>query len=99
MQNQVHPTADTVYSFVRAQDPNISLGTVYRNLNLLCEQGLLRKISVPDASDRFDGRCEEHYHFVCTKCAKVFDVEPDSLPGLGEQIERIPGCKVTGYQF
>ncbi len=50
MENPVHPTADTVYAMVREQEPNISLGTVYRNLNLLAEQGILRRIPMPAAA-------------------------------------------------
>ena len=59
-----HPTADTVYAHVREKVPNISLGTVYRNLNLLAEAGDALKISTPSGGDRFDGRTNPHYHFI-----------------------------------
>ncbi|MEM1484741.1 transcriptional repressor [Oscillospiraceae bacterium PP1C4] len=99
MQNAIHPNADTVYALVRAQDPNISLGTVYRNLNLLCEQGQLRKISVPNTSDCFDGRCDEHHHLICTRCGKVFDISLGDLFVLDEQIKNSSEFTVTGYQL
>ncbi len=59
IENPIHPTADTVYEQVRRENPKISLGTVYRNLNFLSEMGILRKISMPVGSDRFDGRLDE----------------------------------------
>ena len=72
-----HPTADTVYIHVKEEFPNISLGTVYRNLNLLADMGEAIKIPTPDGGDRFDGRTEPHYHVVCQSCGNVFDLELD----------------------
>lgn len=79
----VHPTADMVYSALKGEYPNLSMGTVYRNLNLLSDLGELMKIRIADGSDRFDGRTDEHYHMVCEKCARVYDLE---LPQLAEEI-------------
>ena len=59
LENPIHPTADGVYQQVRQQNPRISLGTVYRNLNFLAEMGMIRKISMPVGSDRFDGRLDQ----------------------------------------
>ena len=64
LENPIHPTADGVYQQVRQQNPRISLGTVYRNLNFLAEMGMIRKISMPVGSDRFDGRLDQHDHMV-----------------------------------
>ena len=72
-----HPTADTIYTRVRAQDPKVSLGTVYRNLNLLCENGQLLKVPIPGASDRFDHTLPWHSHLYCTVCGSVTDAEVD----------------------
>ena len=63
-----HPTADTVYLHVKEDFPNISLGTVYRNLNLLTDIGEAIKIPTPDGGDRFDGNVIPHNHFLCTSC-------------------------------
>ena len=68
MHTTSHPTADTVYLHIKEEFPNISLGTVYRNLNLLADIGEALRIPTPDGGDRFDGRCEPHYHVVCTNC-------------------------------
>ena len=73
-----HPTADTVYMHVREEYPNISLGTVYRNLNLLITLGEAIKISDHNGADRFDGCVLPHSHFFCTECGRVLDIEIDS---------------------
>lgn len=70
-----HPTADTVYTHVKKDFPNISLGTVYRNLNLLTELGEALKISTPDGGDRFDGVTTPHCHFFCKECGSVIDID------------------------
>ena len=69
-----HPTADVVYTNVRKTLPNISLGTVYRNLMLLTELGEIRKVQVGDGVDHFDPITDEHDHFVCTECGGVYDL-------------------------
>ncbi len=74
-----HPTADMVYFNIRQKFPNISLGTVYRNLNFLEEQGEIVRLTDGVGSDRFDGNLEPHYHFVCRKCKKFCDLEMNSL--------------------
>lgn len=68
-----HPTAEEVYLSVKPEFPNISLGTVYRNLNLLAESGEIIHFRTGDR-DRFDGNANEHYHFICEKCGKIEDV-------------------------
>ena len=90
-----HPTADTVYSRVRTQDPKISLGTVYRNLNLLSDNGQVRKIPVPGGSDRFDRTLAEHSHIICTECGTVCDIVPESLASLDREIAAITDYRVT----
>ena len=62
---------------VKREFPNISLGTVYRNLNLLTDLGEAVKISTPDGGDRFDGRVEPHNHFLCTRCGRLLDLDID----------------------
>jgi len=94
LENPIHPTADDVYEQVRRQNPKISLGTVYRNLNFLSEMGMIRKISMPVGSDRFDGRLDEHYHMACTCCGRVFDMECGALRELDRQILDLQGFQV-----
>ena len=68
-----HPTADMIYTSIREEFPNISLGTVYRNLSLLVELGEIQKITT-EGADRFDARVTPHSHFVCRQCGSVLDV-------------------------
>ncbi len=68
-----HPTAEEVCNEVKKSDSTISLGTVYRNLNLLADTGELKKISGIDSSDRFDFQTRPHAHFNCSCCGKLFD--------------------------
>ena len=87
-----HPTADTVYMNIRDTYPNISLGTVYRNLNLLAEQGEILRINCQDGCDRYDGNPKLHYHFLCKGCGRVLDIEMESI----EHINVIAGAGFDG---
>lgn len=90
-----HPTAEEVYRTLKTENPNLSLGTVYRNLNQLSEAGMLLKIPIADGSDRFDGRTDRHYHMICEKCHRVFDIELDCLDGIPSSVMRQSGHKIT----
>lgn len=70
-----HPTADTVYQEIRNTIPNISLGTVYRNLSLLSDRGDILRLACDGKVDRFDADIRRHYHFICTQCGCVQDVD------------------------
>ena len=80
-----HPTADALYTSIREQFPNISLGTVYRNLNLLVELGEIRKFSCGDGTDRFDYDTSPHYHYVCRKCGRILDLPMAAEPALEDK--------------
>lgn len=99
VQNPIHPTADEVYSMVRQSEPNISLGTIYRNLNLLSDQGYLQKISMPETSDHFDGRTDSHHHLLCEKCGKLSDIGIGSVEELEQGLKQLTDVQVTGYRI
>ena len=69
-----HPTANEVYDMVRQRLPRIGLGTVYRNLDLLAEKGIIKKIEVGGEQKRFDGDTSPHYHIRCVECDRVEDI-------------------------
>lgn len=69
-----HPTADTVYHEIQNEIPNISLGTVYRNLSLLSERGEILRLACDGKVDRFDADTTPHYHFICKDCGCVKDI-------------------------
>lgn len=75
-----HPTAEEIYLAVKQQNPGLSLGTVYRNLNLLAEQGEIMNLNQGSGSDHFDGDCDDHSHVVCNRCKNVFDLDYDISP-------------------
>ena len=94
-----HPTADFVYENMKQIYPNISLGTVYRNLNQLVEQGVLRRIATPVSGDRFDIRTDPHAHLLCTRCGKVLDLEDDLISELDRNVMRTTGFLVNDRQL
>lgn len=90
-----HPTADELYEVVRRRLPHISLGTVYRNLEILSKAGIIRKIELGGSQKRFDGDLEIHQHIRCTKCGRIEDL-PDGISVTQcdkDMIER------TGYEI
>lgn len=92
MNRHDHPTADTLYMSIREEFPNISLGTVYRNLNLLVEMGEVRKLSCGEGADRFDADTRPHYHFVCRHCGDVIDLPMETLDAMNQAAqEHCPG--------
>lgn len=95
MTTREHPTADEVYMHVKQEFPNISLGTVYRNLNLLTDIGDAVKISTPNGGDRFDGRLEPHNHFLCTKCGRLLDLDLDM--NSIEEVNRLAAESFDGH--
>ena len=87
-----HPTADMVYMDVRETFPNISLGTVYRNLQLLTDLGEIQKLNVGDGVDHFDAKTFPHYHFICKECGSVIDLQMENI----DTIKDIAGVNFDG---
>lgn len=81
-----HPTADWVYEQARKQLPDISLGTVYRNLSVLKGAGEIMELSYGSTFSRYDGNPHNHYHFVCEKCGRVLDVALPVRTELEEEL-------------
>lgn len=92
-----HPTADMVYTHVRKKYPKISLGTVYRNLNLLVEQGKILKLYCGDGCERFDGCILPHNHFICKKCGRVIDLEMESIDHINNIANVCFNGKIDGH--
>ena len=94
-----HPTADMIYEHIREEFPNVSLGTVYRNLNLLVDLGEAIKITCGDGKDHFDITTRNHYHFICTKCSSVSDVPMKLVSELDGIVENSMNVKVSSHQL
>ncbi len=82
-----HPTAEWVYQTLKPEYPDLSLGTVYRNLSQFKEDGVIISVGIVNGQERFDGNIQPHTHFVCSQCGSVLDI-PDDRPEPG-RIERI----------
>lgn len=94
-----HPTADIIYMGVKEEFPNISLGTVYRNLALLTELGEIIKITSDEGADRFDGHVEPHSHFICKKCHSVLDIKMDNEDFINEAAQRCFPGTIEGHSL
>ena len=81
-----HPTSEEIYNHIKPNFPSISLGTVYRNLNILAENKEIQKISVIDEAVRFDHIPGEHYHFKCIKCKKLVDLDMEYDSSLNDKV-------------
>jgi len=92
-----HPTGDEVYRVVRRRLPRISLGTVYRNLDLLSRAGMIRPLDLAERRRRFDGSLEPHYHVRCLSCGRVDDVPAGLVPDMAPTRAAARGYRVTGY--
>ena len=77
-----HPSAEQVYQGLKPDYPDLSLATVYRNLNHLCERGLIRRVGAVNGQERYDGQTAPHSHFICNRCGRVADL-PRLSPGEG----------------
>lgn len=94
-----HPTASEVYEKVRRRMPQISLGTVYRNLEILSEQGFIRKLELAGAQKRFDGTLSEHYHVRCLKCGQIGDVNMKTITAFDEKLSDICDYEIVGHRL
>ena len=94
-----HPTAEEIYELVKLQNPNISLGTVYRTLGALEELGLLQKISCGESYSRYDANVEKHYHAICLECDRVLDVSGNLLDDLEERFFVETGFTITEHRL
>lgn len=94
-----HASADEIYGFIKKMHPSIGKGTVYRNLKLLSESGEIRKIMLPEGSDRYDHTLGNHYHVCCVKCGKLFDVDVDNLPDIKANIADAHGMDIMDFDI
>lgn len=94
-----HPTAEQLYIDLKPQIPKLSLGTVYRNLSLLEEQGELARVSVAGNTERYDGKVYEHYHFSCNECGALRDISLPVIKDIDEVVESITKADVKSHSL
>lgn len=94
-----HPTADWIYTQVKREIPNISLGTVYRNLKLLRENGDISELDFSGALSRFDGNPANHYHFRCELCERIFDLDEPVNEDMDKKVAEKTGFKISCHRL
>lgn len=95
----IHPTADWIYDQVKEEIPNISLGTVYRNLNVLEDMGEIMVLDYGSSYSRYDGNPKNHYHFKCENCEQVFDIEHNVIEDLNKRVNENTPFKVNTHRL
>lgn len=86
--NVVHPSAEYLYEILKKKKYKISLATLYRNLNKLAQNGIIKKIDGLEQSSHYDHNTFAHYHFICDNCKRIFDINPDVAPDIVKNTER-----------
>ena len=99
MNSHLHPTADSIYTNLKKDNPGLSLGTVYRNLTQLTEHGFIAKLSIPNQSDRFDRNIKPHAHLICEKCNNIFDIESNSINKFINSLSDKENIEISNYDI
>lgn len=97
--NAIHPTAEALLEFLKRDDSNVGMTTLYRNLNQLADAGLIKKIDGLEPSAHFDHNNFEHYHFICEKCKKVYDIPSSVAPDLVKNTTEATGFDITSHDI
>ncbi|QKY71541.1 peroxide-responsive transcriptional repressor PerR [Lentibacillus sp. CBA3610] len=95
----VHPTADEIYKALEGKFPNMSVATVYNNLRVLRQIGLVRELTYGDSSSRFDYNSSEHYHIICEECGKIVDFHYPILDEVESLAEQVTGFDVSHHRM
>ncbi|RXT04960.1 Fur family transcriptional regulator [Ammoniphilus sp. CFH 90114] len=99
METLSHPTADEIYKVLESQFPNMSVATVYNNLKVFKDAGLVRELTYGDSSSRFDGNTSDHYHCICSSCGRIVDFDYEPLVELEEEAERSTGFAISSHRL
>ena len=92
-----HPTAVDLYQKARRRLPKLSLGTVYRNLELLAREGVIQKLELGGSESRFDGNPAQHHHVRCVRCGRVDDVHSFNADPRLAKVRNLSGYRILGY--
>ncbi len=94
-----HLSADDLYQILKKDFKSMSLATVYRNLNKLTEMGSIVRLSIPNGADRYSANLDDHYHFLCTNCDKIFDIRIAKFENINQIIEEKTTHKVKSHNI
>ncbi|RUS42075.1 Fur family transcriptional regulator [Cohnella sp. AR92] len=99
MESHVHPKADDIYRALSPQYPSLSVATVYNNLKLFVDAGLVRELTYGDNSSRFDADLSDHYHAICTSCGAMVDFEHEPVREVEDAARQRTGFVVHGHRM
>ncbi|RXZ79837.1 transcriptional repressor [Paenibacillaceae bacterium] len=99
MESMTHPTADEIYKSLSPQFPSMSVATIYNNLRLFVDAGLVRELTYGDDSSRFDADLSDHYHAICKGCGKIVDFEYPPLTAVERAASQETGFVVEGHRM
>ncbi|WP_046216078.1 Fur family transcriptional regulator [Paenibacillus wulumuqiensis] len=99
LESMEHPTADEIYRSLEPRFPSMSVATVYNNLKMFIEAGMVRELTYGDSSSRFDANVTEHYHIICEQCGKIEDFNYPSLREVENQAEQHTGFQISGHRM
>ncbi len=98
-EKNIHPTADEVFRIVRERLPRISLGTIYRNLELMSEQGLIKVTGQGGIQRRYEGNMKEHYHLKCVSCGRLEDAPVETISFPDDSLREKSDFKILGHNL
>ncbi|MBE3594093.1 MAG: transcriptional repressor [Candidatus Carbobacillus altaicus] len=99
LETRSHPTADEIYKALADRFPSMSVATVYNNLKLLKEAGLVRELTFGDQASRFDGQMHDHYHVTCIVCGRIDDFEYPPMRFIEKEAERLTGYATAEHRM
>jgi Fur family peroxide stress response transcriptional regulator len=99
LDSYTHPTADDIFRALSPEYPSLSVATVYNNLKLFVDAGLVRELTYGDDSSRFDADLSDHYHAICTKCGTMVDFEHPPIRQVEEAAATATGFRVQGHRM
>lgn len=94
-----HPTADQIYKKIKGKFPRLSLGTVYRNLRILKEQGQIWELDFGTGLSHFDAVVHSHYHFICKNCRRIYDIRIPSIKELDDKVRTMTGFRIYSHRL
>jgi Fe2+ or Zn2+ uptake regulation protein len=96
---ETHPTASWVFDHLRKEFPRVAVGTVYRNLNILVSEGLVKSINFDEPIDRYDAKLTKHYHFICERCGTIHDLDIPIDRSLEDLVMKKTGFQVLRHRL
>jgi Fur family ferric uptake transcriptional regulator/Fur family peroxide stress response transcriptional regulator len=94
-----HPTAEWIYQETRKEIPELSLGTVYRNLNQMRDNGEILELNCGGGQSRYDGKASNHYHFCCKSCGRIWDLPMPVIKSVETRTKALKDFQVEGHRL